>query len=173
MAKRRAGRCVHCLQQVEALTNDHLFPRSWYPKTTPPDLEKWKFPACSPCNTSYGKIEEGLRLRLAACLDPKASSSAGIWQSVLDSMNPEQARDPYDAFKRKVARQRFLREVKSADMDKYRDHLLPEIHPERPMGTLALHVPAKHIEKLVEKLVRGVVYLTKSSSRNWCVEWFT
>jgi hypothetical protein len=31
---------------------DHVFPISWYPDTTPPDLEKWKIPSCLPAATS-------------------------------------------------------------------------------------------------------------------------
>ena len=56
MAKSIPGRCVHCLHEVDAITDDHLFPRSWYPTTTPQNLEKWKFPACGRCNREYGKV---------------------------------------------------------------------------------------------------------------------
>lgn len=160
MAKPKAGRCVHCLAQVDAITADHLFPKSWYPETTPQDLEKWKFPACGKCNKAYGKIEESLRLHLAACLDPKAAASAGIWKRALDSLNPDKARNPIDAHKRRLARQRFVRSLRKAEPEKYKNHLLPEIR-DRPMGNVALHVSGAHIKRFAEKLVRGTVYITE------------
>lgn len=160
MAKTTPGRCVHCLREIEAITDDHLFPRSWYPTTTPQNLEKWKFPACGPCNREYGKLEEELRLLFAACLDPKAEAAAGIWARALDSINPAKARDPLDAMKRKNARNRFLKRVREADPS-WAHNALPEIHPDRPKGGLALLVPAKETHKFIEKLVRGTIYLTE------------
>ena len=160
MAKSNPGRCVHCLQQVNAITEDHLFPRSWYPSTTPPNIEKWKFPACSPCNRNYGRLEEELRLLLAACVDPKSDAAAGIWAKVLDSIDPDKARSPTDSLKRKSARRRFLARVRDAEPS-MANSLLPEIYSDRPKGGLAFIVPAKEIRRFVEKLVRGTIYLTE------------
>jgi hypothetical protein len=160
MAKSNPGRCVHCLQQVDAITEDHLFPRSWYPATTPQNLAKWKFPACGPCNKEYGKMEEELRLLLAACVDPKSDAAAGIWARALDSIDPDKARDPVDALKRKSARRRFLARVREADPS-LANSSLPEIYSDRPKGRLALVVPAKATHKFIEKLVRGTIYLTE------------
>ena len=42
--------CVYCLKLFEELTSDHVFPKSWYPETTPENLEKWQMPACVECN---------------------------------------------------------------------------------------------------------------------------
>ncbi len=72
------GCCVHCLQFHDELTWDHVFPESWYPGTTPEDLEKWKIPACLPCNKDYGRIEEDLLIKLGLCIDPKNPRGAGI-----------------------------------------------------------------------------------------------
>jgi len=38
------GRCIHCLEEFSSLTSDHVFPDSWYPETTPDNLEKWQMP---------------------------------------------------------------------------------------------------------------------------------
>src|SRR5947208_16017660 len=35
------GKCVHCLKDVAERNSDHVFPASWYPDSTPPNLEKW------------------------------------------------------------------------------------------------------------------------------------
>src|SRR5712664_1759312 len=114
MPKAKPGRCVHCLQVVAAITDDHLFPKSWYPETTPANLEKWKIPACDSCNKAYGKLESELRLQLAACVDPKSEAAAGIWQKVLDALNPAKGRNPLDMRMRKLARQRFLKQLRPA-----------------------------------------------------------
>jgi hypothetical protein len=34
------GKCVHCLKDVEERNSDHVFPASWYPDSTPPNLEE-------------------------------------------------------------------------------------------------------------------------------------
>lgn len=160
MTKRNPGRCVHCLKKFVAITDDHLFPSSWYPATTPKNLEKWKFPSCERCNRDYGKLEEELRLLFAACLDPKAEAAAGIWAKALDSVNPEKARDPLDTIRRKSARRRFLQRIRQADPS-WTDHALPEIYADRPKGDLALLIPAIETHKFIEKLVRGTIYLTE------------
>ena len=123
-------------------------------------MEKWKFPACKKCNSEYGRIEEDLRLLLAACLDPKAEASAGIWAKALDSINPDKARDSMDALKRKTTRKRFMKRLREAD-PAFAEHALPEINPDRPKGNLALLVPVDHTHRFIEKLVRGTVYLTE------------
>jgi hypothetical protein len=160
VGKIRPGRCVHCLASVDEITDDHLFPRSWYPSTTPKNLEKWKLPACLPCNREYGRIEEELRLKLAACLDPKSEAAAGIWQKVRDSLNPSKGRSPLDKFKRNLARKRFLAGVMPARKELL-EHTLPELDPNRPMGNLALRVDGRRLRKFIEKLVRGTIYLTE------------
>jgi hypothetical protein len=145
---------------VDAITDDHLFPRSWYPETTPQNLEKWKFPACGPCNKNYGRIEEDLRLRLAACVDPKSEAATGLWARALDSITPERGRSPLDVHKRKLARNRFLKTLREAQPE-LMDHILPEVHENRPVGKIALLVSGRHIYRFVTKLVRGTVYLTE------------
>lgn len=160
MAIGKPGRCVHCLRDVDAITDDHLFPRSWYPTTTPQNIEKWKFPACVGCNREYGKLEEQLRLLFAACVDPEADAAAGIWAKALDSINPSKARSPLDALKRKNARNRFFKRIRKADPT-WANSAIPEIHADRPKGNLALLVPVQETHKFIEKLVRGAIFLTE------------
>jgi len=160
MAKKSSGRCVHCLQHVEGITADHLFPRSWYPKTTPGNLEKWTFPACAPCNKAYGRLEESLRLLLAACVDPESDGAAGIWDKAYDSIDPNKARSPLDRIKRENAKKRFLSRVREANPSMLKS-TLPEIYSDRAKGDLALAVPAKETYRFIEKLVRGTIYLTE------------
>lgn len=156
----RSARCVHCLQETPDITADHLFPKSWYPATTPANLEKWSFPACHPCNRDYGRLEEALRIKLSACIDPNAEASAGIWSKTLDSFNPNRAKTPLDAFKRKLARAKFLKGLMPAPSASTQG-ILPEIDPARPKGNQALLINARDLHKFIEKLVRGTVYITE------------
>jgi hypothetical protein len=67
LAMRKAsgpGRCVYCLKDYQSGSWDHVFPRSWYPNTTPQDMEKWKVPSCIPCNHEFSKTEQDLLIRL-------------------------------------------------------------------------------------------------------------
>lgn len=159
-SSRKAGRCVHCLQVVEAITDDHLFPKSWYPETTPTNLEKWKIPSCGPCNKAYGKLESELRLQLVSCVDPNSEAAAGLWKKALDSLNPDKGRSPLDKRMRKLTRDRFLKQLRPAE-NVPMDHVLPETKPDRAKGTIALVVSAKGLHRFVEKLVRGTVFITE------------
>jgi hypothetical protein len=67
MAK-KIGKCVHCLKDNVELTEDHMFPKAWYPDTTAENLEKWKIPSCLECNQRLGKLERDLIGRLALTL---------------------------------------------------------------------------------------------------------
>ena len=87
MAKKLGpGKCVHCLKDAEERNSDHVFPESWYPDSTPPNVEKWQIPSCIPCNTDYGKLEQDFLLKVGLCLDPFEPASASIVQKSLRSL---------------------------------------------------------------------------------------
>jgi hypothetical protein len=159
-AKAKPGRCVHCLQEVDTITADHLFPKSWYPDRTPANLERWTVPACRPCNSEYGRIEENLRLVMVACVDPTSEAAAGLWPKVRDSMDPTKGKNPMDTLHRKLRAGRFQRGMEAARPDLLQ-HQLPEIYPDRPKSTIALRVSEPDLRRFVEKLVRGTIYLTE------------
>ena len=52
MSMRESNKCVICLKNFnysiedDSRTEEHVFPKSWYPKSTPNDLKKWKVPSC-------------------------------------------------------------------------------------------------------------------------------
>jgi hypothetical protein len=112
MAKKLGpGKCVHCLKDVEERNSDHVFPESWYPDSTPPNLEKWQIPSCIPCNTDYGKLEQGFLLKVGLCLDPFDLASASIVQKSLRSLNPAAGRDARDAQHRQAKRHKIIAEA--------------------------------------------------------------
>ncbi len=70
---------LHCLADSVERNWDHVFPESWYPQTTPSNLEKWKIPSCIRCNSALGMMEDRLLIQLAHALDPDHPGSAGIY----------------------------------------------------------------------------------------------
>jgi len=68
--KFRETQCAHCLKYVDKATSDHVFPKSWYPSTTPKGVEKWQMPSCIECNSRMGKIENELLLKFGLCVSP-------------------------------------------------------------------------------------------------------
>src|SRR4029079_15657963 len=87
------------------------FPVSWYPDSTPENLERWKFPACAPCNAEYGKLEQDLLLRAGLCLDPATLQASGIPERVLRSIAPEHAKNEHDRRVREARRRKILEET--------------------------------------------------------------
>ena len=54
------GRCIHCRETLVEATKDHVFPSSWYPDTTPDEVQRWTAPSCQRCNVESGRLEEDL-----------------------------------------------------------------------------------------------------------------
>jgi|SRR5581483_4271152 len=108
----RPGKCVHCLKDNLQRTWDHVFPKAWYPDSTPPNLEKWQIPACLRCNQWYGKLEDDLLLRLGLCVNPRMAEAAGIAEKTLRALNPSLAKNAKDASHRHKRRLRFQAQLK-------------------------------------------------------------
>lgn len=141
-------------------TWDHLFPRSWYPTTTPLDLAKWQVPACASCNREYGKLENDLLLRFGMCLDPEKAGASGIPEKALRAMNPLFAKNPKDALARQRTRAKFVADMKPASSVP-RESFYPSSHNRLPMGESAATVvlPRRSLQRLTEKFCRGIFYL--------------
>lgn len=156
-----AGRCVHCLRRVDKVTSDHVFPRSWYPKTTPEELERWQAPACLECNRRYGQLEDELRLRLGLCLDPKSDQSRGVWNASVRSLDPEEGRDKRDREQREKRRQKILRQLIPPD-EVPAQSVLPGFGPHAGSAhreQLGLSVAVQDLKAFGEKIVRGITYV--------------
>ena len=160
--KPNSNKCVHCLQRFEKRTWDHIFPRSWYPDTTPPNIEKLKIPSCTKCNAEYGKLEEDLLWRLGLSIDPTEQASLGVSDKVLRSVKPEFAKSPKDAAARKHKLERIMKELMVVSK-------LPDVGILPNFGLIPglkypmlVQIPIEHpaIEKLGQKIVRGFTYIS-------------
>lgn len=155
------GRCVHCLEFFETLTSDHVFPASWYPESTPANLEKWQIPSCRECNERYGKIEKDLLQRIGLCLDPREMSSLGITQKVLRSVNPKYAKNDKDRLHRQKEREKLIRNLLPRDMVP-RTAFFPGFgapSDKNISGNTGVLIPRNGIEALAKKLVRGMTFV--------------
>jgi hypothetical protein len=155
------GRCVHCLEEFDSLTSDHVFPDSWYPDTTPENLEKWQMPACAECNKKHGRMEHDLLLRFGLCVDPSEPKSIGIAQKALRSVNPKHAKKEKDREHRGKRRDKVIRNLIPHDLIP-EESIFPNFGryegfpPEDQPGIL---VAQSDLIMLGEKIVRGITYV--------------
>ena len=162
MAKKfETGRCVHCLELFQDLTSDHVFPKSWYPDTTPDDLEKWQMPACKACNEKYGRIERDLLLRFGLCLDRNQEGAKGIPERAVSSISPQAGKSTKDSKHRLKRRHKTLREALMGK-DIPQSAILPGfgLHPGQELtDAIGVAVGVRELEALATKLVRGITYI--------------
>ncbi len=163
MAKKfGSGRCAHCLWYFDVLTSDHVFPLSWYPETTPSDLEKWQMPSCDECNKKYGKIENDLLRHFGLCLDGTQEAAKGIPQKAVRAISPKAGRDPKDSCCRQQLLQKTLREaLKGSDVPT--SAVLAGFGRSPSQDTsdaIGILVGVTELKSLAEKLVRGVTYIS-------------
>ena len=161
MAKKPgAGVCVHCLRYFHKRNWDHVMPRSWYPTSTPINMEKWKIPTCIKCNSEYGVLEEDMFTLLALTIE-RSASSAGIHERALRSIDPRQGTSKGDRKSRLAKRNRIMTSIM-----KGRD--IPEVgvYPglgerwKRPVGDqIGVEIPAEYFVKFSEKITRGIHFI--------------
>lgn len=155
------GKCVHCLHDHLPRTWDHVFPESWYPETTSTDIEKWKIPACDPCNKEHGVREQDLMILIGLCIDPQAIESAGIVPKALRSLNPELAKNEVDRKARDAKRNQVLRRLlKGSEVPS--NAIYPKFEEKwsrSPEQQIAVPIPKNSVDRLFEKIIRGLVYI--------------
>ncbi len=141
-------------------TVDHVIATSWYPETTPQNVEKWQVPSCRDCNHTFSKIEEDIGLRIAMCLDREDPAAAGIVEKALRAIDPSQGRDETD----QLARQRKGQKLRAAMremMSLPQSGVLPSFQTNWDLGSRTVTLlPADDLHNLVKKWVRGVHFAT-------------
>ena len=153
-------KCVHCLKEFETTTDDHLFPESWYPETTPENIEKWKFPSCKECNRFYDKIEDELMCLIDLCLDPDDPAGKGIAKKALRSINPDCARNDADR-KHREARKTKLYAKLFQSKEAPTTGVLPNFGKSASSshGYLSVSVSEKNLKHIGEKFAKGLIYI--------------
>lgn len=157
----KPGKCVHCLRDPVERNWDHVFPESWYPESTPPNLAKWQVPSCIQCNSDLGRIEKEFFVRIALCLDPNEPAFKGMEKKALRSMDPRKGKSTSDQLARARLAEKLTSELMVGDA-------IPSFgtYPSlgerwgRPHGAgIALAIPADYFRQITEKIVRGITYI--------------
>jgi hypothetical protein len=166
VAKRRTrrvpgnrGKCAYC-GEAPGLEDEHVFPESWYPDTTPADLEKLTVPSCGPCNRRWHKVEDRLLFELSVVIDPDAPEASGIWERQLRALTAEKGRNADDA------KHRSRRATKLIQTIKWFVPGVPgtyEVPLPGAAGLTATGTPARAIEHALwagisEKFIKGLHY---------------
>jgi hypothetical protein len=154
------GRCVHCLKFTDDMTEDHVFPCSWYPESTPATVQRWTVPSCQPCNKNLGVMEADLLVRLALCLDPNSEGAKGLSQKALRSLGigagglaPEE----------REHRENLRRKLKAELIPVTAGEQLPGAIPgvdRKPTG-YRVPIPWAGLSIIAEKIARGCEYKLK------------
>ena len=155
------GKCVHCLEHAEYRNWDHVFPKGWYPTSTPDDIEKWKIPTCKSCNDYYGRIESELGILLSLCVDPDTAESAGIYEKTLRALDATKGKTRKDAIARAKKRDEILAALVSGN-DVPKESIYPGLDDrwgQKEQDQRAISIPADSLTKLVEKIIKGITFL--------------
>jgi len=154
-----AGICIHCGEDCDDLTSDHILPESWYLDGAS-DIEKWQAPACKPCNGRLGAIERRLLQKLALGTDPENDLTESVSEKALRSFDPRVAKKESDRVHREKARDKVARELRKVT-ELPNEVFLPNIGPVHDArdGYAITEVAAADIVALVGKFVRGITYL--------------
>ena len=154
------GICVHCLEYVQKRNWDHVFPQGWYPDTTPENLEKWKIPSCKPCNDEYGRIEDDLGIILSTSINPRSAKASGIWAKTLRALNSAKGKTEKDKKARAKRKEKILSMIqRGSDIPDHGTYPgLGERWNRPEEQQTALFVPARLLQKLAEKIVKGLAF---------------
>jgi hypothetical protein len=160
MAVDEEPRCVHCGQALAEKTKDHVFPKSWYPETTPGEVQRWTVPSCGPCNNKLGNTERELFIRLALCVDPRKAEALGLSAKAMRSMGiGAEGLSPEEAAARRALK---LKIIASTEPYKAGTETFPGMgpHPGFPEEKqLQIGIPERMLRGVAEKVVRGCEYV--------------
>lgn len=162
----KARKCVHCLAELtrETKSKDHVFPKQWFPDTTPQHLNRWTVPACKKCNGELGKIEKRLLTVLACCVDPTKQETRGVYERVRRGLGigfSEQERKKLgmkEVNAREQAKKELLEEMRPLDAASPEEvaALFPGLGPwDTPQRQFMLTFRVEDIRRFSEKIVRG------------------
>ncbi|MBM7562767.1 hypothetical protein [Fusibacter tunisiensis] len=158
--KPKTKKCVHCLEENENVTWDHVFPQSWYPQ----DKEihnKWKVPSCFNCNNKLSIIEKRLQKLFVASIGRDDTEMQGIYEKMIRSMDPTSAKNEKDYKSRLNERKRFINSI--TFVDKNIEGIFPNLsnfylYPNQSKLP-AVFIHEDDIIAFGTKIVRGIFYI--------------
>jgi len=160
LAHKKTIRCVHCRETLKKKTKDHVFPRSWYPENTPPNVQRWTVPSCGDCNEKYGEVEKEVFIRAAMCVGPEKGEAAGLSKRALESLGVKAAGiSAKERIHRQALKEKILKQIKpyvpgTAYFPGFGPHAgFPEDQQ------YEIRISAVQLEEVARKIVRGSEYV--------------
>ena len=139
-------------------TKDHVFPGSWYPDSTPQQVQRWTVPSCQPSNNKFGAMEESLFVRFVMCVDPRKQAASGVWNKArrmlgigVTGLSESEKRI------RKALREEIHRNAKLYDKSD-EPHVIPGLgpHAEFPNAPqIRIEISAHDMHEVAKKILRG------------------
>ena len=151
--------CIYCIREFDSLTNDHLFPRSWYPLSY--SGQKPKVPSCKQCNNKHGAVENRLKNTIGLTMDPRDPEYQPLWESANSALDPSRGKSEKDRIQRLNKLNSTTRSLLIGDQVP-KDRIYPgfNLGPHILNGFQgAIPLSEKDLSKFSEKLVRGFSYL--------------
>jgi hypothetical protein len=154
---------------------DHVWPRRFYLKTTPANLQRLTVPACKECGDRFKALEERVFELGALTLDDDDPKAPGLFSKLRESYTPRQGDSPEEAA--------FRRRTLEAVHGRVQHILAPDGAPgprnwiQTSSGLFVPTVPAISVSKSVlfefqEKLVRGIYFKGKNEPLSAATELF-
>lgn len=152
-------RCIHCLRSCEK-EDDHVFPDSWYPDSTPNAVQRWTAPSCPRCNRTFGELETDLLARLIGCIDPKSKAASGLHVKALRSLGIDAGElSPRERSIREARRKRIWAEYIPTNDLADKPGLIPGLGPTSDQAApYVVPFPIAALSMIAEKIARGCEY---------------
>lgn len=157
----RAKVCVYCRRSMtdEDQTEDHVIGLSWFPESTPDNIEKWKVPAHKTCNVKFGATENRVRTLLALGVDRSQLAAKGVVEAALRSINPQAAKSKRDSTHRAAHRDRIVRDIYEVKSLPTAGVLPSFVSNFTELGSRhAFRIDAEDLNSVVKKWIQGIHY---------------
>jgi len=155
--------CIFCLARPSE-EGEHVFPKSWYPSTTPPTVQRVVVPVCGICADEFEVAERKFSLPLLTMLDTANPDGASVVETLQRSWQFERAPSLKESVRRIQRHQSIMRQIKykvrSPDNPSPWQFYVPVRSPAglHVMAAPTLTLEHKVTAKICEKFVRGLHY---------------
>jgi hypothetical protein len=156
MSKKRT--CAYCGRETVP-EKEHVFPESWYPSTTPENLDKVHVPSCHACNRRWRETEEHFAFDVWLGLSPEYEEVKGVVDSFIRSFSIARGQNAPDARKRMKKALALQRTMLWVDPRPGAPRRVVRLES----GVFAPRSPARRLQPKVrsgmaEKFIRGLHY---------------
>ncbi|GEM_PF-5392432 len=162
--------CTVCRKEIDVTdtengeTREHVIPFSWYPDSTPTNVQRWTVPSHKKCNASYSLDEQYVFEKLATTVPPDLNAAKGIWDRVYRGLNPAAGKNEKSSNARRRARTRILNSFVPTDeiTSEMIRHGFKSITNDSPAPELLL-LDAERLGRVITKITDCAYYYLTGS----------